>query len=87
IFFVLVTLISTYAFVLAYKNTKFMLKQKIEVKTEDVVTMDMSRKLTEDKKISMQEKDERLWKKTEVANYKTTTFSIFCNNALFLALV
>ena len=28
-----------------------------------------------------------LWKKNEVADYEATTFSIFYNNALFLALV
>merc|ERR1712183_812349 len=39
-------------------------------------------------KISKKEKDERiLWKKNEVAEYEATTFSIFYNNSLFLALV
>jgi len=28
-----------------------------------------------------------LWKKNEVADYEATTFSIFYNNALFLAFV
>ena len=41
-----------------------------------------------DKKISRKEKDERiLWKKNEVAEYEATTFSIFFNNALFLAIM
>ena len=41
-----------------------------------------------DKKISRKEKDERiLWKKNEVAEYEATTFSIFYNNALFLAIL
>ena len=48
----------------------------------------MNKKLADDKKISKKEKDERiLWKKNEVAEYESTTFSIFYNNALFLALV
>lgn len=48
----------------------------------------MSKKLSEDKKMSKKEKDERiLWKKNEVADYEATTFSIFYNNALFLAIV
>ncbi|KAG9435721.1 Translocon-associated protein subunit gamma [Apis mellifera carnica] len=86
--FVLVTLASTYTLALAYKNTKFVLKHKIAVKREDAVTKEMSRKLSEDKKMSKKEKDERiLWKKNEVADYEATTFSIFYNNALFLALV
>ncbi|XP_046821917.1 translocon-associated protein subunit gamma [Vespa crabro] len=86
--FVLVTLISTYTLALAYKNTKFILKHKIAVKREDAVTKEMNRKLAEDKKMSKKEKDERiLWKKNEVADYEATTFSIFYNNALFLAFV
>ncbi|CAG5073638.1 Similar to SSR3: Translocon-associated protein subunit gamma (Pongo abelii) [Cotesia congregata] len=40
------------------------------------------------KKMSKKEKDERiLWKKNEVADYEATTFSLFYNNALFLAVV
>ncbi|XP_001605926.6 translocon-associated protein subunit gamma [Nasonia vitripennis] len=86
--FVLVTLVSTYALAFAYKNTKYVLKHKIAVKREDAVTREMSRKLAEDKKMSRKEKDERiLWKKNEVADYEATTFSIFYNNALFLAFV
>ncbi|XP_063994624.1 translocon-associated protein subunit gamma [Diachasmimorpha longicaudata] len=88
IFFIIVTLLSTYALALAYKNTKFILKHKIAVKREDAVTREMTRKLAEDKKMSKKEKDERiLWKKNEVADYEATTFSIFYNNALFLAIV
>ncbi|XP_066584423.1 translocon-associated protein subunit gamma [Prorops nasuta] len=86
--FVLVTMASTYALALAYKNTKFVLKHKIAVKREDAVTKEMSHKLAQDKKMSKKEKDERiLWKKNEVADYEATTFSIFYNNALFLAIV
>merc|ERR1712154_548109 len=58
------------------------------VKREAAVTKEMNKKLADDKKISKKEKDERiLWKKNEVAEYESTTFSIFYNNALFLALV
>ncbi|XP_063239464.1 translocon-associated protein subunit gamma isoform X1 [Bacillus rossius redtenbacheri] len=86
--FIVVTLVSTYLVALAYKNTKFVLKHKVAVKREDAVNREMSRKLSEDKKMSKKEKDERiLWKKNEVADFEATTFSIFYNNALFLALV
>lgn len=86
--FVLVTLASTYALAIAYKNTKFVLKHKIAVKREEGVSVEMIRKLAVDRKMSKKEKDERiLWKKNEVADYEATTFSIFYNNALFLALV
>jgi len=44
--------------------------------------------VADDKKMSKQEKEERiLWRKNEVADFEATTFSIFYNNALFLILV
>ncbi|XP_018324581.1 translocon-associated protein subunit gamma [Agrilus planipennis] len=88
VLFVVVTIISTYLMAMAYRNTKFNLKHKIAVKREDAVTRELTKKLAEDKKMSKKEKDERiLWKKNEVADFEATTFSIFYNNALFLALV
>ncbi|CAH0562027.1 unnamed protein product [Brassicogethes aeneus] len=86
--FVVVTSISTYLMALAYRNTKFSLKHKIAVKREEAVTKDVTKKLADDKKMSKKEKDERiLWQKNEVADFEATTFSIFYNNALFLAIV
>jgi len=88
ILFAVVTVVSTYLVALAYRNTKFVLKHKVAVKREEAVTLEMNKKLADDKKMSRKEKDERiLWKKNEVADYEATTFSIFYNNALFLALV
>jgi hypothetical protein len=53
-----------------------------------VYFQEMSKKLSDDKKISRKEKDERiLWKKNEVAEYEATTFAIFYNNALFLSIL
>jgi len=86
--FVVVTLVCSYLVSLAYKNVKFLLKHKIAVKREEAVSKEVLKKLADDKKMSKKEKDERvLWKKNEVADYEATTFSIFYNNALFLALV
>lgn len=88
VFFLLVTLASTYLLAMAYRNTKYVMKHKIAVKRQDAVSYDLGNKLAEDKKMSKKEKDERiLWKKNEVADFEATTFSIFYNNALFLALV
>lgn len=88
VLFTAVTLASTYLLAVAYRNTKYVLKHKIAIKRQDAVNYDLSKKLSEDKKMSKKEKDERiLWKKNEVADYEATTFSIFYNNALFLALV
>merc|ERR1711963_1232016 len=79
-------IVSTYLLAFAYKNTKYLLKHKIAVKREAAVTKEMNAKLNDDKKISRKEKDERiLWKRNEVAEYESTTFSIFYNNVLFLA--
>lgn len=88
VFFAIVTGLCTYLMAMAYKNTKFTLKHKIANKREDAVTREMTALLADDKKISRKEKDERiLWKKNDVAEYEATTFSIFYNNALFLAVV
>jgi len=86
--FLVVTLASTWLMAFAYRNTKFSLKHKVAVKREEAVTLEMNKKLADDKKMSKKEKDERiLWKKNEVADYEATTFSIFYNNALFLAII
>jgi translocon-associated protein subunit gamma len=87
IFFVAFTAISTYLMAMAYRNTKFTLKHKVAIKREDAVTREMTQLLADDK-MSRKEKDERiLWKKNEVADFEATVFSIFYNNALFLAFV
>jgi translocon-associated protein subunit gamma len=58
------------------------------VKREAAVTKEMNAKMADDKKLSRKEKDERiLWKKNEVAEYESTTFAIFYNNALFLSVL
>merc|ERR1711893_79467 len=88
VIFVVGTLVCTWLNAFAYRNTKHLLKHKVAVKREGAVTKEMTKKLADDKKISKKEKDERiLWKKNEVAEYEATTFSIFYNNSLFLALV
>jgi translocon-associated protein subunit gamma len=86
--FVIVTLLSTYLVAMAYKNVKFVLKHKVAQKRGDAVSKEVMKKIADDKKMSKQEKEERvLWRKNEVADYEATTFSIFYNNALFLVLV
>jgi len=88
VFFVGLTLLSTYLVALAYKNVKFVLKHKIAQKRGDAVSKEVMKVVADDKKMSKQEKEERiLWRKNEVADFEATTFSIFYNNALFLVLV
>lgn len=87
VFFVVLTALSTYLLAMAYRNTKFTLKHKIAIKREDAVTREVTQSLADDK-MTRKEKDERiLWKKNEVADFEATVFSIFYNNALFLAIV
>merc|ERR1712150_269290 len=77
----LVTIASTWLVAFAYRNTKHVLKHKVAVKRESAVSKDMNKELDSgDKKISRKEKN-------EVAEYEATTFSIFYNNALFLAIL
>merc|ERR1711976_373232 len=88
IVFGVMTLVTTYLVAFAYKNLKFLLKHKIALKRGEAVSREIMRKVEGDKKMSKQEKEERiLWKKNEVADYEATTFSIFYNNALFLVLI
>lgn len=88
VFFIAVTGLSTYLMAMAYRNTKFALKHKVAVKREEAVNREMVKLFADDKKMSRKEKDERtLWKKNEVADYEATTFAIFYNNALFLAII
>ncbi|KAH8042109.1 hypothetical protein HPB51_021193 [Rhipicephalus microplus] len=88
IIFAVMTIACTWLIAFAYKNVKFVLKHKVAPKREDAVNREIMKKLSDDKKMSKKEKDERiLWKKNEVADYEATTFSIFYNNALFLALI
>ena len=88
ILFVLVTAVTTWLIAFAYKNTKFVLKHKIAQKREDAIARDVLKVVNDDKKLGKKEKDDRvLWKKNEVADYEATTFSVFYNNSLFLALV
>ncbi|CAG0901696.1 unnamed protein product [Darwinula stevensoni] len=86
--FAAITLASSWLVAFAYRNTKFVLKHKVALKREEAITREINKKFADDKKMSKKEKDDRiLWKKNEVADYEATTFSIFYNNALFLALI
>ena len=88
VLFVLVSVVSTWLVAFAYKNVKFVLKHKVAQKREEAVAKEVMKGIADDKKMTKKEKDERvLWKKNEVADYEATTFAIFYNNALFLALV
>ncbi|KAB7496939.1 UNVERIFIED_CONTAM: hypothetical protein RMT77_018984 [Armadillidium vulgare] len=88
ILILIVTGVSTYLLSFAYKNTKFILKHKIAQKVEEAVTKEVMKKLSDNKRMSKKEKEERiLWKKNEVADSEATTFSLFYNNVLYTLIV
>jgi len=88
ILFAVVTILTTWLIAYAYKNVKFLLKHKVAHKRAEAVTREVMKQISDDKKMTKKEKEERvLWKKNEVADYEATTFSIFYNNVSFLALV
>jgi len=85
--YVVVTVLATWLMAFAYQKVHFVLKHKFAQKRESAVTKEVNHEMG-DKKISKDERDERvLWKKNEVAQYEASNFSIFYNNAIFLAMV
>ncbi|XP_015794629.1 translocon-associated protein subunit gamma [Tetranychus urticae] len=86
--FVIVTALTTWLIAYSYKHVKYILKFKIASKRGEAVTREVNKLISDDKKMTKKERDERvLWKQNEVADFEATTFAIFYNNALFLALV
>lgn len=84
--YILVSAGCSWLIAFAYKNTKFGLKHRIAQKREEGISRDINKQLQDDKKVTKKEKDERiLWKKNEIADYEATTYSLFYNNLLFLA--
>ncbi|RXG62326.1 hypothetical protein Avbf_14677 [Armadillidium vulgare] len=59
ILILIVTGVSTYLLSFAYKNTKFILKHKIAQKVEEAVTKEVMKKLSDNKRMSKKEKEER----------------------------
>lgn len=87
VYYLIGTLVTTYLVSFAYKNVKFVLKHKVAQKREEAISREISAKLA-DKKYAKKDKDDKvLWKVSEVAEFESTTFSIFYNNSLFLVLL
>ncbi|XP_074599549.1 translocon-associated protein subunit gamma [Brevipalpus obovatus] len=86
--FALITALTTWLIAYAYKRVKYVLKFKIVSKRGEAIAKEVMKQVADDKKMAKKERDERvLWKQNEVADFEATTFSIFYNNALFLAMV
>lgn len=88
IMFVVMTLISTWLVAFSYKNVKFQLKHRIAQRRNATVARELNMETSPNKKLTRQEKDERiLWKKNKVAETEAISFSIFYNNSLYLFLI
>jgi len=87
LFYLLNTLFSTYLMASAYKNVKFNLKHKTAAKRNGIVVRELHKEFSDEKKTSRRDKEKYSWKNNEVADYEATTYSIFYNNAIFLAIV
>lgn len=59
IIFAVMTLACTWLIAMAYKNVQFVLKHKVAQKREDAVSREIMKQLSDDKKMSKKEKDER----------------------------
>jgi len=88
IFFIIGVLVSTYLVSFAYKNVKLMMKHKIALKRDQAINAEVSALLGDSKKYTKKDREDRIqWTKSEVSEYEATTFSIFYNNCLFLAIL
>jgi len=82
------TCLSAYLVSVAYKNNKFEMKHKIAQKRGDGIAAEVFSKISDDKKISRKEKEERvLWRKNEVAEAESMQLAVFFSNAMFLVLL
>jgi len=78
------TLLQAFALQFAYKNVKFVSKDKIATQRTEAVAAEVV--ATVGKQMARQELDDRiLWKKNEVAENESIHFSIFYNNCIYLA--
>ncbi|VDK20013.1 unnamed protein product [Taenia asiatica] len=88
ILFCLFTALVTYLISCAYSNSKSQLMERIAFIRTDAIAQEISKQLGNDKKVSKKEKDDLIQQKTkDVADYESTTFSIFYINAIFILIL
>ena len=86
-YFLLATVLAAYLISFSYKNVKFVLKHKVAQKRENAIQREIANDKSSDKKNKKELEDRALWKKNEVAEFESTTYSIFYNNSLFLLIL
>jgi len=85
VYLIIGTLIQAFALQFAYKNVKFVSKEKIATQRTEAVAAEVVQQVGN--KMNRQELDDRiLWKKNEVAENESIHYSIFYNNCIYLAL-
>uniref|UniRef100_A0A5K3ELF1 Translocon-associated protein subunit gamma n=1 Tax=Mesocestoides corti TaxID=53468 RepID=A0A5K3ELF1_MESCO len=88
ILFSIFTGLATYLISCAYTNSKAPLMERIAIIRTDAITQEILKQLGNDKKSSKKDRDDMIRQKTkDVADYESTTFSIFYINAIFILIV
>ncbi|CAH8679247.1 SWI/SNF and RSC complex subunit Ssr3 [Schistosoma haematobium] len=83
--YVIISLASTFLISIAYKNSKTPLMEKIAIRRTEAITKEVNNEAGRDKKLSKKNREDVVRERTKkVADYESTTFSIFYNNCLFL---
>lgn len=85
VYLIIGTLIQAFALQFAYKNVKFVSKEKIATQRTEAVAAEVVAQVGQ--KMARQELDDRiLWKKNEVAENESIHYSILYNNCIYLAM-
>jgi len=85
VYLIIGTLLQAFALQWAYKNVKFVSKEKIASKRSDAVSAEINEK--HGRSMAKQELDDRIiHRKNEVAERESIHFSIFYNNCIYLGL-
>ncbi|KAH8868347.1 Translocon-associated protein subunit gamma isoform 1 [Schistosoma japonicum] len=88
VLFAIISLASTFLMSLAYKNSKAPLMERIAIRRTEAITKEVNSEACKDKKLSKKNREDIVRERTKkVADYESTTFSIFYNNCLFLLLL
>ncbi|KAK4474875.1 hypothetical protein MN116_001987 [Schistosoma mekongi] len=99
ILYVIISLASTFLMSLAYKNSKAPLMERfllivlnncfrIAIRRTEAITKEVNSEAGKDRKLSKKNREDIVRERTKkVADYESTTFSIFYNNCLFLFLL
>ncbi|CAL8103259.1 unnamed protein product [Calicophoron daubneyi] len=88
ILYAIISVCSAFLMGYAYNSSKAPLMERVASRRSDAITREISGQSAKDKKISKKERDDAVRDRTrEVADYESTTYSIFYNNCVFLLIL